>query len=587
MGLKSLKFSMVFIMALSLAALPAGVFAACASPSKVQICVAVDDYAEVWINGTDIGQFNYVNWDQNGVYPTCVTISPSLINETGNIVALDIGNLRCCEIWGSWAIDTTCADGTDHSYISSNDPGNWLYKIPNACVTTPVPPNDTNGATWWSSTYIGVATPTWVPPVSDTGMIWGKQIYDPRTGQLLRPISYNSGGNAATGDCQHLFMRQAFDMVTQTPPPPPSFTITKSVVGKSTQLNTNDKVTYVLNICNNGVAEPGFVSINDTFDPGFGFSGFEGPNGGCNNGYNFGPNYCPNSGYFQVQYPKGFPGFTCVNVTVYVQDYWVDSSEYCKVRNNVANFVGPVETATSNTVSVSMYCPGTPTLSLTFTPTNTITPTFTFSPTFTVTNTITFSPTKTKIPTWTNSPTSVPTNSTFTQTPTISVTWTLSQTMTSTVTPTPTITMTWALAIGMAKSEDKTQVPLGDTVMYCISFTNLGATTADFDIWDTIPGPMDFLYCIGGCTGPVTYGSTTDCPDSPGGHCRVINWHISGMQPGDWGTVCFYVQAARLAFNEPKEGKSFFADVNDKFLAMLKRNYLTPDRYYRSIRGPD
>ena len=579
------KSSLALILVALFAALPSAVNAACASPQSARLCVAVDDHAEVWINGTYIGGFDYVNWDQTGVYPKCVTITPaSIIQETGNVVAVDVSNLRCCEIWASWAIDTTCADGTNHSYISSNDPGNKIYRIPNACVTTPVPPNDSNGTTWWAVSY--TAASTWGAPVTDTGMIWGKQIYDPRTGQLLNTVSYNSGGNAATGDCQHMFMRQPFDMVTQTPPPVANFTITKSVVGATTGINTNQKVTYVLNICNTGAAEPGFVTVNDKFDPGFGFSGYEGGNGGCGNNYNFGPNYCPNSGYFSIQYPKGFPGFTCVNVTVYVQDYWVDSNDYCQVRSNVAGVNWPAETAgdiSSNTVNVTMYCPGTPTYTRTVTPTFTISNTITYSPTFTSTPTVTPTPTKTRVPTWTNSPTPVPTNSTITKTYTNTPTFTYTVTVTFTCTATPTVTNTYYINITLSKSEDKTQVPLGDTVQYCLSFTNSGPNVASFDLWDTIPDPMDFLYCTDSCTVNTFTGG---CPNSPGGNCRVVTWHISGMQPGDVGTECFWVQAARLQTYAPEQ-KEFFADVREKFMALLNGLCQTPDRYYRSIRGPD
>ncbi len=524
--------------------MPYIVSAAC-SPTSVQMCVAIDDVADVWINDSYIGQFNYVNWDQTGVYPTCVTITPSLLQETGNIIAIKVRNTACCEIWGSWSIQAFCSDGSN-ACLTSDDPGMRLYPVLTPSISPP--PVDGSGNEWWEIPYADTGIAPWQDAVVDTGTIYGKLIYDPCTGSRLQPLSYDSGGNADLPD-MHIYMRQPFSLTPVPTLPPPSFTISKSVIGATTGINTNDRVTYQLVVCNTGTYIQGDVAFTDDHHNGF---SFDGPHGGDCSGYGDG-SLCMQggSGIFTGKWMRGFEGQSCVTITARVVDYWVDSSEWCQVRDNVASitWAGGTPAVTSEVVNVTMYCPGTPTPTRTRTPTRTITLTHTFSPTVTVTLTQTVTSTRTRIPTYTHSPTPYPTNHTRTATPSITRTVTLTVTPTFTRTATPTVTQTWVNAVVLVKSQDRDTVPLGETVQYCIEFTNAGENPATFNIWDTIPGPLDFLYCTENCTGPVTYdtGPLADqCPGSPGNDCRVINWTFTGVPAGATGSVCFWVLAARL-----------------------------------------
>jgi len=561
---------------------PVYVNGAACDPTSVEVCVAVDDVSDVWINDAYIGQFNYVNWDEDGVYPTCVTINPDIIEETGNVVSIKVRNTECCEIWGSWTIQSFCSDGST-SCLSSDDEGMRLYPV--LTPSTDPPPDDSSGNEWWEMAYEDTDLSPWQDAVVDTGTIYGKLIYNPCTGTRLQPLSYDSGGNAEDPD-MHIYMRQPFSLTPVPTLPPTNFTISKSAA-PTTDIDTQDRVTYTLLVCNEGQYTQDPVTLTDVFDSGF---SFDGPYGGdCASYGDGGPCYeNAGSGRFTVKWQRGFPGMECVTLTARVVDYWVDSSEWCEYRDNVAGITWDSAAVhpSSNTVTVQMICPGTFTPTMTISPTHSITMTHTFSPTRTNTPTITVTPTKTRIPTYTHSPTEYPTHYTVTSTYTITLTHTLTATLTATNTPTPTVTETWVNAVELVKTQDKDQVPLGDTVQYCIQFTNVGENQANFTIWDTIPGPLDFLWCTENCDGPVTYdtGALADqCPGSPGDDCRVISWQFVDVPPGASGQVCFWVLAARFqTVHTPWGVESVYARTDEP---RLPQSYEKMAGYYRGYGG--
>lgn len=555
------------------------VFSLC-NPVSATLCVAIDDIADVYINDHYAGQFTYVNWDQTGVYPTCISIDPTWIKETGNIVALDVLNVNCCQIWGSWSIETNCSDGT-HSCLSSDDPGMRLYNVPTPSST---PPPDDGAIKWWGSSYTLAGSAPWQAAVPDTGTIYGKLIFNPCTGKSLLPLSYSSGGDGPISGT-HIYMRQPFALIPVPTLPPASFTITKSVIGATTGIVTNQRVTYQLEVCNSGNAiTDSSVILTDDYDNGF---SYDGPYNGDCSGFGDGSPCIQNNGdKFTAQWLRGFPGQTCVTLTSRVVDYYVDSnSENCQNRLNWAgvHWTGAVIDAKSGTVSVQMYCI-TPSFTMTITPTLTISNTMTITPTrtptytrtsiFTLTQTLSFTVSPTITQTWTVSQTWTPhAGKSETYTPTITKTWTLTSTRTWTVsctltftpsitlTATATITTTWVTAINISKSEDKTQVPMGDTVQYCITFTNVGGSFATFDIWDTIPDVTNFLWCTDGCTAPSS-GSQ--------GSTYVVDWHLTAVPPGTSGTVCMWVQLARWPYYRPENLKEYFAGLKHRFMSYFR-----------------
>lgn len=615
---QKLKTAMILV---ALVTLPAGyALAAGCSPVSAEMCAAIDDIADVYINSVFVGTFEYVNWDETGVYPSCKAFPVTILAETGNVVALDVLNTECCEIWGSWSIEVQCADGS-HSCLTSDDMGMELY---NVMTPSDTPPPDVGGYQWWQKEYQqGTPTPgctplSWCSAVLDSGTIYGKLIYNPCTGKRLQPLSYDTSGSGPTPG-NHIYMRQPFDLQTATPLGPPNFTITKALVtatpsSKTTDFNTNDRVYYQIVVCNSGEAEVGDVLVTDDFDNGF---SYDGPYGGDCAGYGDGsPCFEGHGGYFTIKWARGFEGASCVTMTVRVVDYWVDRYEWCQVRPNVAgvHWASAEPDAQSSTINVTMYCPGTATFTLTRTMSRTITPTFTITETKTITPTITMTPTRTvtstrtRIPSITYTPTNYPTNYTRTYTNTITVTPSRTRTPTPTITATPTVTMTWVNAITLIKSQDcwvvttppvtptQCEVPLGDTVRYCIEFTNQGLGDATFEIWDTIPGPMDFLWCTTESDGTdcdintFSSGACFDYEGSPVHGCRVISWHMVAVPPGSVGSVCYWVLVARLQTAEKEKTTSeYFAFLDRWFDARAEKYGLKVSRIKAQeyIRGPD
>lgn len=97
-------------------------------------------------------------------------------------------------------------------------------------------------------------------------------------------------------------------------------------------------------------------------------------------------------------------------------------------------------------------------------------------------------------------------------------------------TPTP--------AIALTKTIDKTVATIGDTISYCIIYTNNASyTITTLNIWDTIPAVTDF---ITGTAGFSTTGFTAPV---------VVSWTLSSVAPSASATYCFTVRVARYPYN--------------------------------------
>jgi hypothetical protein len=381
----------------------------CSATSAI-LCVAGDDDTYVWINGNPITTnqpsaggtlFPYVNWDQPGT-PVCVNVpTADLVASPGaNMFAAVTYNRHCCEVWTSWSLDISCLGG-NHTVVTNASSGVSLYY--DAGGGTP-PPNDAGAHLWhdpiWTNPNPAVFFKD--PIFTDTGTIWGKEIYDPSTGKLLPPSSYSAGGGAAGN--QTLYWRQGFTLSTSvTALGPPNFTITKSA-NPTSGIQSSQRVTYTLNVCNTGQAMSIPVTIIDNFTPDMRFDGpLTAP-------FTTGvPEGQVNSGGSSVTFIflKGFPGGgACTLIQYKMTDDIVDNSEFCAVRPNTAS-VNWNSSAVSASAAITLFCPP---FTLTFTPTPTYTPTFTRTPTPTWTNTLppgTYTPTPvyTSTPTYTFTPT--------------------------------------------------------------------------------------------------------------------------------------------------------------------------------------
>lgn len=237
------------------------------TPASAYMCAAVDDEAWVYINGIYVDYFPYVNWDQTGVYPKCVTLTAgqiSSLNPTGNVLALKDMNTNCCEIWASWSLDITCQSG-QHSYVTSDDGSSIsMWHDTRGCQSATTPyPDPTEASTpvatriWYDPLYVeGTSGLSWVAPTVVTGQKWGKRIWDPQSGALLPALGYSTTSPAALNDCQQLFYRQGFSLPVEPTPAPPNFTIQKSAGitnGICQQCsNGTNPLTFTLVICNTG-----------------------------------------------------------------------------------------------------------------------------------------------------------------------------------------------------------------------------------------------------------------------------------------------------------------------------------------------
>jgi uncharacterized repeat protein (TIGR01451 family) len=358
--------------ALILFFIPLHSFAACVCcPTSAQLCAAVDDYATIYLNGTLIDNFDYVNWDQTGVSPKCEMLTGAqlaLIQDTGNILAMVDLNTNCCEIWASWSLDITCTGG-GHSYLSSNET-QWpasMYRDTDACG--PTTPAKQGALNWydglWNQATSGLP---WGNPVIVTGTTWGKRIWDPGTGNPLPVMGWSSGSGAATGDCQQLFFRQPFSITVSPTPMPPNFTMSKTVTMPVNGSHGNEQITFNLHICNSGGGTRGNpLNITDTWTmtpDSWQFQGFI--FGGSNVGFSYDD---PTFGHISeaagppvaFNFEVGFPGLSCYDLSFVLQT-WNPTTQCITWHNNATlNYTWvPVQTVVS-TVNIPDFCP-TPTI---------------------------------------------------------------------------------------------------------------------------------------------------------------------------------------------------------------------------------
>jgi uncharacterized repeat protein (TIGR01451 family) len=608
------------------------------NPSAAQLCAAVDDNADIYINGTYIDTFPYCNVG-NACSPKCISLSTAqlaLLSDTGNMLAVYNQNTQANEVWASWSLDITCAAG--HSIISSARP-TILMSYDTTCMSSGPNPSPTPylGKNWYDITYTTASG--WNPPVIMTGQKYGQRLMDPSTGSLLPAESYVTSGPG--NGCGAMWFREPFDLTPVPTPLPPAFTITKSANPSSNiGLNTPYEVTFTLHICNTGGGTFGNpVTINDNWNDAVDGWQFVGGN------YTdpiFGSITASGSGKTAtITFADGFPNNACYDYTYTVKMY-SGQPTFCAVWHNIADLSYLVQPVIEATVTLNDYCPPPPNFTLVKTSsettvnandqisynlhlcntggaawqgTATIFDDMTSAPnqgswqftnpyyvgsglptgidhystaggntsrTYTITftqpgftgcvdipynvknangwgcgpwhNDATFSYYASPVvistvsmvnactPTFTITP-----SSTYSPTRTLTNTPTVTRTITTTVTATPTITVTPPIPnIQLTKTEDKTIVMLGENIQYCFNYTNAGVLPATFTIWDTIPVPMDFVSCTGGCT-------------QSGG---MVIWTINNLPAGNSGSVCFIAKAARLPFFMRLE--EYFAMIFDR-----------------------
>jgi hypothetical protein len=450
-------------------------FSASCTPTSVQVCGIADDFETIYIGGEMVGagnQFRFVHINCPGTMdpwsvcptPVCVSYTPSAavinaISTTGKItLAVQVSNAKGNDVFGSWYVDVTCSSGK-HAYIASDGVSTIMFSTTGtgnagtsspylpSCAPVTVPPV-TSGNWYDANPALGTE---WSPAVvvvpanltEDSGQIWSKQISNPATGLLIPVLSVDSSaGETSLGHdaCALLYFSQTVPLTIIDPPPPPSLTLTKSLVSANPVSTTcapmpcyaaSAPVTWAMQICNSGgPITTGAVSVVDDNADFMGGSLFavqtvRGKYAAFNNAMDLtnadeeGVAGTWQSGGITYVFLKGMQGANfsagttvpyCYSVTAVAWDYALFPSELCTTRtNNFRTTSGVV--ATSNTLTVSIMCPPTSTQTLTptmtpttdltivYTPaTNTPTRTFTATPTRTGTSTSTFTPTNTSTP---------------------------------------------------------------------------------------------------------------------------------------------------------------------------------------------
>ena len=106
--------------------------------------------------------------------------------------------------------------------------------------------------------------------------------------------------------------------------------------------------------------------------------------------------------------------------------------------------------------------------------------------------------------------------------------------------------------LSLSKSANVTFAYLGDTVTYCLTYTNTSSSDKDTDIWDTVPANTLYLGCSGGC-------------DLVGG--TIVHWFLT-IGSGYSGTLCFWVKVTGYPYFPT--GKEYLACLRQREIDMFE-----------------
>ncbi len=257
--------------------IPSQTWAQC-TPTSAQICVASDDWSQVYVGGVYLGQVAYCNWDGTGSCPPgCITVPTSLISGSTVYISVYTQNTACNNVYASWDLDITCSNG-EHSQITTTQGGLKMDYISSGNPTTPPASN------WYATNYStsGWGTPVQVSTTSGD-CCWSQSLYNPSTGAQVPYLSADSTGAYSTSNCNGaLFFSQATTIPPPVPTPPATnITLTKSFVGWSSAGSGNANavtftgyqqnqspadrvVTIQVKACNSGHWVTGAVTFLDT-----------------------------------------------------------------------------------------------------------------------------------------------------------------------------------------------------------------------------------------------------------------------------------------------------------------------------------
>lgn len=337
-------------------------YSATCTPASAQLCAAVDDTADIYLNGVFLDTFPYC--DVSGACtPKCISLSGAqlaLLTATGNVISVRTLNTGYNEIWASWSLDVTCASG-GHSYVSSGTgAGVSMYHDASACPADQAP-NDGSGRTWYDPLYNqGTSGVSWVAPIIENGQKYGKRRFDPQTGSLLPALSYSADSDTQNGDCMQVFFRQGFDLPEEPTPVPPNFTIVKSA-NPTTNIGLAPpyEVTFTIRVCNTGGGTFGQpVTINDQWSDSANSWEYFWP-GNYTDSILGAINKTGSGKTAAITFADGFPANTCYNY-IYAVKLYSGVPTFCDVWHNVAGLQYLTTPTPVSTVTLNNYCPPPP-----------------------------------------------------------------------------------------------------------------------------------------------------------------------------------------------------------------------------------
>ncbi len=352
-------------------------------PTGATILSSGDDNTSFWVDG------NLIPVTSAYCQPPCV---PTPIVIPGSDFTASLGstvvfaaattNVNPSLVFSSYEMEISCQGGGDVVINSSGVTG--FYWDPNggggSCGPAATPANDPGGNTWYDSTYNPTSNPFSNSSAVVVGTTYVTQVFDPITGAVLPFLSYNS--SASANSCGVLYWRQG--EVLPTPQPtlgPTNVTVTNTLIAGSVTENGNQLyASYAVTVCNSGAPIQSVpVTLTDYFS-----NDMQGNSTGCpGSPFPQSPQYQCGTPY-QVIYPTGLPGGgACESVTVNITNYYYPN-DYCDpvTAIAIADWAAAAAPVSSNVVTFSIPCAGTPTP--TNTPTSTTpgpTPTNTLSPT--------------------------------------------------------------------------------------------------------------------------------------------------------------------------------------------------------------